>query len=215
MIQYDSGRVHYASAPVAVVVPLAQAVITGVLIGLPIGALSWLAGFSNPWKVVLVVWLVVQGCAWLVLLFRWARLVELVERSLGVDLNADGFIGEPPVERIDPIRVEILDRPDRKTTFVDLPASPEQLRLLVAGVARGAPLSETFWTGAGRPFSKAEFHELRQAMLKGGLLVPRNERAPAQGFQLTLAGKHLIRRACEQLETPTPTLTHDTHRENV
>lgn len=195
------GRTHYASPSVAVVVPLAQSVITGVLVGFGVGALSWLVGSGQPVKVGLAIWLVCQGCTWLVMLVRWSRLVDRIEtaleRFLGVGVEQPG----EPITQIEPIRVEILDRPARRTTFIDLPARPEQLLALSDGLARGVPLAEGSWTGAGRPFSKTEFHTLRDAMLKGGLLVPKNANAPAQGFQLTAAGRHLIKQ-CAPAQLP-------------
>ena len=53
------------------------------------------------------------------------------------------------------VQVELTqpgDGPSRQTQIADLDASPEQLRRLAEGLLGGAPMSESAWTGAGRPF---------------------------------------------------------------
>lgn len=99
------------------------------------------------------------------------------------------------------IAVEV-SRPDAKQMqFLDLPGNAEQLCSLASGVLAGRTLAEDEWTGAGRPYSKSEFRELRGELLERGLLCWRNERAPSQGVELTRVGAAVFRGIVEQTRT--------------
>ncbi len=67
-----------------------------------------------------------------------------------------------------------------------------------APVSEDQPLSEGEWIGRGRPFSKAEFVNLRQYLITSGLACWRDQRYPTQGIELTAYGRNVMR----QLATP-------------
>ena len=53
-------------------------------------------------------------------------------------------------------------------------------------------LSEAAWTGHGRPFSKAEYSALLDSLTSSGIIRWKNERHPAQGRELTGAGRRSL-----------------------
>ena len=189
-----------------VIVPILQALTTGALSGLALGGVLWLAGVESAWRwsvaLIPVVWLAV----WLLSLSHWrASLEKLLQR----DLNGDGVIGEQPVRIIKQpspeVRV-ILERDNgRETDFIDLPAQPEQLRQLADGLLSGRQFALSAWSGAGAPFSRSEFERLRDEMIRRGLARWRNERAQAQGLEVTAPGRAVLRRfASDASSLPTP-----------
>jgi hypothetical protein len=91
------------------------------------------------------------------------------------------------------VKVELHQDENRHVQIADIDASPDQLRQLAEGLLQGQTFSEGAWTGAGRPFSKAEFHQLRTALVKRGWVTMRNPNAPAQGFCLTRPGAAVMR----------------------
>lgn len=97
----------------------------------------------------------------------------------------------------DPARVKVELHQDENgshhTQIADLNASPDQLVQLAQGLLQGQTFSESVWCGAGRPFSKSEFHQLRTALIKRGWVTMRNPHAPAQGFCLTRPGAAVMR----------------------
>jgi hypothetical protein len=182
---------HSFTAGVAL--PGLQAVITGGLLGLAAGMVAGLAGWSRPWAWGLGSWAVVQACTWSALLWRWLDLTKPLERVIGLDLDNDGYIGDP--EELPPpnVRIELVSPDKRQTVISHLPCTQAQLVTLSTGLLAGQPFSESEWTGAGRPFSRREFRDLREEMLKRGMLAWRNEQAPSQGMIFTAAGLAAIR----------------------
>ncbi len=180
------------TAPVTI--PLLQSVITGILAGIAAGVLvgvlrvgfsAWAAGFST--------WALVTLGAWLSFRGRWQ---VVIERALGVDLNHDGVIGEPelpPQPEPQSLRVELLQEGGRRGDWIDLPF-PDKLPALAAGLLEGRQFTQTVWTGGGRLYSRAEFEAVRGEMLRRGLARWKNPQAPAQGAELTPAGRAVLRK---------------------
>ena len=77
-----------------VLVPALQAILTGLLSGLALAGVLWLAGVESAWRwsvaLIPVIWLLM----WLLSLSHWRASLE---RLLNRDLNNDGVIGEQPV----------------------------------------------------------------------------------------------------------------------
>lgn len=169
--------------------------ITGLLLALPVGAVSAVLKYAHPVQLAFIVWLILQALTWLTLLARWSKLLNLIELALQVDISGDGKIAgeEPGPVSLEPVRVEIIQDAGRHVEMLDLPVSLEQLTALAAALMAGASLSESSWTGAGAPFSKSEFIRLRDELIKRNLARWRNERAPAQGLMLTPGGKACMR----------------------
>lgn len=171
-----------------VLIPFLQAVVTGFFSGMLIIGVLVLAGAFQ-----LAVLAVLAGG---VMLFCWLRLLG---NWLAVYSPIRVVEHQPAGERAPFVTIEIK-QDNRRLQFIELPASEEQLVRLAEGLLRGTPLSESAWCGAGRVFTKSEFHQLRDEMLKRQLVAWKNEQFPAQGLVLTVAGRHVFQHL---INTPT------------
>lgn len=79
-----------------VVVPLLQSLITGSLIGGPVGAGVWAIGGHEV--VIPALILIIAAADWKLRLSNADRSMWSTERRLGADLDGDGHIGEPTKE---------------------------------------------------------------------------------------------------------------------
>jgi len=86
---------HYQTPTVGVVIPVIQAAVTGVALGIAFGIIAWAIGTGKPLKIAIVTWAIVQALAWLYLLMVWFNRLGLLEQLLKMDLNHDGYIGNP------------------------------------------------------------------------------------------------------------------------
>jgi len=167
-----------------VAVPLAQALAIGVLLGGATGLVgTWLQA-PDPWALGLGV-----GCGACVL--TWGALLRQVRDLLWQVRTA--LAPEPEPER-PTVRVELAHQGEKRVQYLDLPGDPDRLAHLARKVLAGEPFSEARWTGAGRPFSKGEFQALRAELLRAHLVRWRNPGAPAQGLELTPAGRAVLQR---------------------
>lgn len=119
------------------------------------------------------------------------RQLEILDRMQGEDkINfARQIIGAPG----DTVIRLIDTREGYHEERIPLPATPEQLRAIAEGVGRGVTFSEENWTGRNGIISKPKFAALREVFVNRGLLVQRNPTAPAQGFEFTVAGLHMLK----------------------
>ena len=102
------------------------------------------------------------------------------------------------------VRVEVTKDDGRTLEFIDLPANPDQLISLARGVLEGQTLSESAWTGAGQPFTRAEFSSLRGELIRRGLACWNNPQTPARGVSLTRGGMAAMRTFACMTDLPTP-----------
>lgn len=191
------------TAPVTV--PFLQAAITGLLAGIAAGVLVAILGIEvSPWAAGAVVWTLATLGSWLSFRARWQMVIE---RALGVDLNGDGRIGdEPEPPALPPLRVEVMQEGGRRGDFIDLPY-PDRLPELASGLLSGRrQFAQTAWTGAAGVFSRAEFDNLRGEFLRRGLARWKNPQAPAQGVELTPAGRAVLRKLAGRDDSNPPTL---------
>lgn len=187
------------------------AMITGVFLGLALGVVLAMLNHPHPVKAGAAAWAVVQAGAWLALIARWGRLIDVVELALGVDVNRDGRIGQEPEQHL--VRVEVDERGEagqRVTSIAELPFSPAQLARLGSGLLSGASFSEASWSGSGQPFTRSEFRQLRDTFLARGWAQWKREGATSQGVTLTSPGLAVARYFCQL--TNSPTLPSDTGR---
>lgn len=194
----DPERGQLQTAVMAVFVPGSQAVITGILSGLSATVLADVANLPHVGTIGLATGLVVSTAAWVALVKRWVRVAWRIEELTGQDIDQDGYIGQPEPAPI--VRLELKE--GNATRFIDLPATPEQLAVLAAGLVSGLPLGENHWTGESKPFSKSQFHALRDELLRRGLAEWVNPDARPQGVRLTGAGRAVIRRLAGLSPTP-------------
>jgi len=79
----------------------------------------------------------------------------------------------------------------------DLATDPDTFRRWAEAVSKGRSLAQSGWTGAGGQFSRAEYDQLLAAMIRAGVARWKNERAHAQGCELTPMGRATLRRYTE------------------
>lgn len=102
--------------------------------------------------------------------------------------------GQPTRQRVS---LELHEPTTGRWAFADLPGTPEALQEMARGLLLGRPFSEAEWTGSARPYSRAEFRELRSALLERGILAWRNPQAPPQGVTMTRPGRAVFERLSE------------------
>ena len=193
----DKRRLSFADG---VITPLAQAGITAGVLTLPIVSAAWSfhwPGNVGQWAVLTFTFTL--ALSWALLLRRWvSSTTPIWERLTGRDLNNDGWIGEPDEEpQPQPIRVQVSAADGKSSTFATFNLSPHKLAELAGGILTGRPFSESEWSGGGRPFTRAEFRELRAELLKRGLLLPAGDEA-RQGFRFSPAGRAVLRHFADQ-----------------
>lgn len=181
---------YFHTREVAVDYPLYQSLIAGGSLGVLTLIAGLYFGWPRPWSLGILAASLVQCVIWFLSLLRWHGWVKKLEALIGMDLNRDTYIGERP----EPLRIELVQEGGHHVTFIELPATQEQLTELANGLLKGIPFAEGYWTGANRPFSKNEFLCLRDEMLNRGLIAWINIHAHAQGMQLTAAGRAVMRR---------------------
>lgn len=178
-----------------VITPLLQAIITGTLAGLATAALLSLAEYPKAGGAGAAVGMIAALLAWFAYRGQAARTFEALA----------GIVTQPPPQP-EPapmeatVRIDLLQADDKAGAFIDLPATPEQLRILADGLAAGRQFSQGTWTGSGAPFARSEFEGLRAELLRRNLARWNREGAPAQGVTLTPAGKAVLR----HFQTPPP-----------
>ena len=180
-----------------VIVPGLQAVITAILSGLVAGALAAWLGWPF-WGIGFTAAAVAALASWLQYRARWAFVLE---RVLGVDLNHDGFVGEPYAEpaRVEPLRVIVEEDQGRHVEFIDLPY-PEKLPQLAAGLLAGHTFAQESFNHI---LKRDKFNTVRDEMIRRGLARWKVPGAPTQGVELTPAGRAVMKRITE---STTPTL---------
>lgn len=185
-------RRHYQSIPVATVIPFIQASLSGVILGAAAGVLAAVFEYVYPWRVFWATWAIVQALAWLLLLSRWAKLINRLELALGVDLDQDGRIGTE--DRQQPVRVEVIEDGGRHGIYAQLPATEYQLATLARGLLQdNQTLADQVWTGKGRPFDRPTFTALKNELLARGLASWNSPGTPARGLHLTKTGTAVFR----------------------
>jgi hypothetical protein len=198
-----AGRQHLHTVQAGAWLPLAQAVITGMILGLAALVIVWVFRARNPWTWGAGVFAISCSTTWLQHQRHWFSLTKL-ENLTGLDLNGDQTIGsrqeyEPPEVRVRLSEVSEVGH-WREQTF-SLPVTIDQLQELAEGITTGRPFSEREWCGKGKPFSINQFRQLRIELLKRGCVAvdPNDAR---QGFTWTRAGAALIR----EMASPTSRL---------
>lgn len=170
-------------------IPGVQAFLSGVFFSLVVVGVCLLVGKEKAGVYLLVGG---SGCAfitWLVLLRHWLRLVDACAGIQPVQV-----VEPTPVFQPSTVRVELIEQENGavRGEYLNLPVTPSQLRLLAEGVVSGSPLSENAWCGSARPFTKAQFHQLRSELIERGWLCWRNLNAPAQGVEVTHVGRRVF-----------------------
>jgi len=170
---------EHLSIRVGLLLPIGQALLTGILTGGVTLAISTLAGWKQAQAIAAAAATIAALIAWLALLRGW-RLI--VASQAGVELNPPPLAPDEPRSTL----LEMSINDGATLRYAELPASFEQLRALAAGVLGGATLSESVWTPG--LFTRSEFAKVKAALVRRGLAENRS-RDPARGIQLTRAGE--------------------------
>lgn len=159
----------------ALLIPAAQAMISGLLVGIISAALG---GDGLAWGAVAAL------LAWLVLITRWGDLIrEIVHPSPDPGQAAEMTL-----------KIAVLEEQGRAGMFAELRGfSLEQLAILAKGLEAGETMNEAAWTGPGKPFSRSQFYELRQVFLSRGWARWRSSTTPARGIELSRPGQAVMR----------------------
>ena len=182
------------------------AILTGLFLGLSGWLLAILAGWARPWAYGVGLFALSMAGGWIVLLGRGIRIVESV---LGVDLDGDRYIGEPP-QPADP-RIIIMDQADSGRTqgyiLDQLPGGEDKFMRLAAGVMQGTPFAERYWIGDAGPYTLKEWRGLRDYFLRRGLASWKSSKANTQGVELLAPGRAMIR-TYSQMTRTLPPISH-------
>jgi hypothetical protein len=162
----------------------------------PVSVPGWWVGDWRAWvyapTLACIKWVVAGG---LVIGFvLWALLVYDDHRAL----RGEAVIpepGAPPVK----VQLEVTERTDggQRVLYVDLPVSRDKLALFCRAVLAGRSMAEGGWTGAGNPFSLAEYRGLRDAFLDREWIKWLNPAAHGQGLELTPSGRAVFVKLAE------------------
>lgn len=201
----DYDREGYMNAGMGIALPLIQAIISGLVAGLLTYALAMLTGQGRAGVWALTVGALTAAALWFASLRSWRMIVYRLEEYTQHDLDGNRTIGDPG-EPPEPIRIEVSQNDGAHVDFVELPASQEQIVSLAVGLLNGATLSEAAWSGAGNIFTRAEFSQLRNELIKRGLAAWNNPRTPARGATLTPGGQAAMRYFASLSASNPPTL---------
>lgn len=167
-----------------VIVPVAQALFTGIVAGLAAWALALLLGWERP-----EIWAggsagICTAVAWLHLLSRWYRLQE-----------ADRGLVEKPPQETHRLELTVITENGMRGTFLDLTIPLEKLMDMASELVAGASFGYNL-VGPGR-LTRTEFEQLRDRFLARGLARWRVEGSPTVGMELTGYGRSLMRKLAD------------------
>lgn len=182
-------RDSYLTLRVAVVIPLLQAVITGLLVGSVAGVVLYLVEPLHQ-AIALLVFTAVASVAWLFAWRWWRSMLESIDSKIE-KIPLQSYL--EPEQIPSSVRVEMIESGGRAGEFIDLPISPGKLRQLATGLMNGKSFTEAAWCGSGGIFTRAEFAKLRDEMLRRKLIMLNSPSTPARGYSLTAGGKACIR----------------------
>lgn len=184
----------------AVLVPIAQSAVSGLMLGLIAWLLAEWALVLDAWKVGMIIFLGVNVAAWFWLMWHWRGLTSL-EQMTGLDLNRDGKIGAGKPQATE-VRVRISQVKNGGHFGETVPrfrASPEQMRALAEGILlENKKFDVRTWCGAGKTFSVTQFTDLREDFLNAktpegeSLLEPVSEKSPNLGYKFTPQGLDVL-----------------------
>lgn len=154
-----------------VLVPFAQAAVTGTLTALSASLLSWLFITSDTTVNLYLfvgILVLVTFAMWIKLLGVYNQLLWKAERFTGKDFDGDGVVGEP-----DRIVVEVRTPDSSHVEFLHYEVARDALEEFARAALSGESLAVNRWVGKQSPFSRAQFEQLRSAMIADGILAER------------------------------------------
>jgi hypothetical protein len=208
-IQRESpaGRQHLHTLTAGAWLPFLQSSLTGVITSTVVVVIAYALRARFPWSWGGALGVIAWALTWYQLQKHWFSLTAL-EQVTGLDINRDGVIGDPdqvPESRIIHVRMDETTKAGHfHQVRFDLPASSTQMQELAIGVLQeGRPFTHREWTGAGAPFSDAEFRALRNEMIRRELMAPASGKDARQGYVMTDAGRQVLESFLPDAPSPT------------
>ncbi len=163
-----------------VAVPLLQAFVSGVVVGLlaiwPTTAFFW------AWYIPAIVGGLAFAAAWFALL-----------KSHRASLwDSEKYFHDVPQQPQQPQQMHVklqIDEDGQHTKFVDLPLDPAQLKTIAAATINGRSFSLASWAGRGKLLSRSQFETLRDWLLDNDYGLWADENNHAAGFLFTNKGR--------------------------
>lgn len=191
--------------------PFVQSTLTALVIAIGTWVITYFVfDLRDPHKWAITIFVIVWIYMLVTLQRHWLNLTT-VEEFFQQDINGDGVIGEATeqqsakprrvVIQLDTVKEDGHYQVGDSSALVNLPCSDDQLYTLAQGLSNGMSFSEKVWTGNGKPFSTADFRNLRAEMFKHNLIEYVNEKDKRQGIRLTSAGAAVMK---ECVTSPTP-----------
>jgi hypothetical protein len=188
-----------------VIVPLAQAFITALCVGILAGIITLWQGL--PWPIPFVAFSVILSISWWWLLLDHRSLLRVTERVIGRDIDGDGFVGpHPGSPAIEPQEANITyTEPTPGGLHMErdtLKISPAELAFIGRQVIlEGCPFSKAIVDG--ETITENRFRDIQAILREKGYARYKNPTAPKQGAELTKKGKATLRWYAVNWE-PTP-----------
>jgi hypothetical protein len=195
-------RETYHTIKVAVVIPLLQAIASGLLLGTLVAALLYLLELNTAILAFsAMIAALVGSVAWVSGLRFWRDMVSSIDGKIE---RLPLYSQVEPDELPEPgtVRVELVESGGRAGHYIELPCSPGKLKALASGVISGKSFTEASWCGSNGLFSRGEFAKLRDEMLRRGLLMLNSPSTPARGYRLTRGGEAAFRYLAESQAPP-------------
>ena len=158
----------------AIVIPLAGALVTGLLAGALAQSVGW-AGLPVGLGAALVAWLLRPGAVQLPTL-----------PAVVVDPP------QPPIIKEQTVRVNVISDDGRQGEYMQFGIDGDRLRTFAAGLLAGRALTSREWSGGGGLVSQAEFARLRGELIRRNL-ARWGGRDPRSGCVLTSQGRAVMR----------------------
>jgi hypothetical protein len=180
----------------AVMIPAAQALVSGLFAAGAAGGVAWLLNIPGALAVALAVLSVVSLVSWFGYRESWERRAAALAGVLE-ELSE-------PKENAQTVRVEIIADEGRTGEYLALPIDQARLIALARALVAGSAFTHRHFTGKGKLFSSSEYEELRDELVRRGMLAwaSRDHRG---GVELTRAGFAVMRHLSSCSPTYPPT----------
>lgn len=191
-----------------VIIPILQAIISGVLIGLLVLSAWGLNNRFTGWGVLFFGLSLGAFGSWVIAVRRWYAWGD----------GAHGIYSpEPtePTEPNEPFKIEITTedwdssyerlKSYPRGAYIETPINEDHLIKACQVINAGGNFSYASLAGPYKPLSRAEFEALREAFIKSGLAYWKTERGHTHGLALTAVGRIVVKRIAAL--NPSPTIT--------
>jgi len=179
-----------------VLVPLAQSVITGVVVATALGVITPFLPWA--WYIGPIVGAITVGLTWGYRLSVSRDTLWTIEEIVGHDIDGDGHTGRP--EERHTIEVWVKDG-QRRQPF-DIPGDGQAAVYFAQAVSNGDSFTEA--TAQATGYGVTAFRQLRDLFVQNRWAVWRNPNHPQQGVELTMIGRQILRQIQTDDTPPLP-----------